>query len=351
MLRQPPKPTAKPRKRRPRLHREGLRRPHTRHKQRILRLQRRSHHFTLPLRPWRRTRLLPPRPLPLPQLRNLLLQHLSRPRHLPARPLQSQLPPSRRRPHQPHRPLQNLLHRLLLRLPPLLLHRLRRNSRGLQLRLVPQHNNLRHALRKAALRQEDAHSNLVNNLRRRALLLLHSLCVPVRPVPVNRAHHSDDRCPLEIVGRFLEQFPVADAPVVRAPANLCARNNPAKGRVDVRLLLVLEVPVVRAEQVLPIVRGDKGPVQSRQARVPALVLPAVPRCCRRCPTKCRRKQSPASRCIRASRHNASVPRQISARWKVSASFTQRVSVPAQVGVVPQSRPLLLQNHARPATSP
>jgi len=153
MLRQPPKPIAKPRKRRPRLLREGLHRPHTRHKQRSLRLQqRRSHHFTLPLRPWRRTRLLPPRPLPLPQLRNLLLQHLSRPRHLPARPLQSQLPPSRRRPHQQHRPLQNLLHQLLLRLPPLLLHRLRRNSRGLQLRLVPQHNNLRHALRKAALR-------------------------------------------------------------------------------------------------------------------------------------------------------------------------------------------------------
>ena len=349
MLRQPPKPTAKPKKRPPRLHREGLRRPHTRHKQRILRLQRRSHHFTLPLRPWRRTRLLPPCPLPLPQLRNLLLQHLSRRRRLPARPLQSQLLPSRRRPRQQHRPLQNLLHQLLLRLPPLLLHRLRRNSRGLQLRLVPQHNNLRHALRKAALRQEDAHSNLVNNLRRRALLLLHSLCVPVRPVPVNRAHHSDDRCPLEIVGRFLEQFPVADAPVVRAPANLCARNNPAKGR-DVRLHLVLEVPVVRAEQAFPIVRGDKGPVLSRPARVPALVLPAVPRCCRRCPTKCRRKQSPASRCIRASRHNASVPRQISARWKVSASFTQRVSVPAQVGVVPQSRPLRPPNHARRATS-
>jgi len=349
MLRQPPKPTAKPKKRRPRLHREGLRRPHTRHKQRILRLQRRSHHFTLPLRPWRRTRLLPPCPLALLQLRNLLLQHLSRRRRLPARPLQSQLLPSRRRPRQQHRPLQNLLHQLLLRLPPLLLHRLRRNSRGLQLRLVPQHNNLRHALRKAALRQEDAHSNLVNNLRRRALLLLHSLCVPVRPVPVNRAHHSDDRCPLGIVGRFLEQFPVADAPVVRAPANLCARNNPAKGR-DVRLHLVLEVPVVRAEQAFPIVRGDKGPVLSRPARVPALVPPAVPRCCRRCPTKCRRKRSPASRCIRASRHNASVPRQISARWKVSASFTQRVSVPAQVGVVPRSRPLLPPNHARRATS-
>jgi len=69
MLRQPPKPTAKPRKRRPRLHREGLRRPHPLHKQRILRLQRRSHQFTtLPQRPWRRTRLQRPRPLPLPQL-------------------------------------------------------------------------------------------------------------------------------------------------------------------------------------------------------------------------------------------------------------------------------------------
>ena len=135
---------------------------------------------------------------------------------------------------------------MLRPLPLLLLHRLRRNSRGLQLRLVLQLNNPLHALRQAVIRPQDVRSNLGNNLRLRARLLLHSHCVPVRPAQLNRAHHLDDRCPQEIVGPFPEQFPVADAPVVRVPANPCGRNNPAKGRVDVRLHLVLEVPVVRA---------------------------------------------------------------------------------------------------------
>ena len=238
-----------------------------------------------------------------------------------------------------------------LRLPLLLqLHRLQRNSRGPQ-RLLPRRNTRLHVLRQAVLRRVDVRNNLDNSLKLRGLLLLLNHCVPVRPARNNRGRHLDAPCPQVIVGLFPEQFPVADAPVVRVPASPCARNNPAKGRVDVPLRLVPpEVPVAQAEQALLIVLGDKGPVRSRPVRVPALVHPAVLRCCRRFPTKCRRRRSPASRCIRASRHNASVPQQISARWKVSASFTRRVSVPVQVGAVPRSPRLLRQSHARRAIS-
>jgi len=361
MLRPPPKPIAKPGKQRPRLHREGPCPLHMslRHQQCIPRLLRRSHQFRCPPLPPRRTRLLLLRPqlLPLPPplllwLRNLQLQHLLRRRLLLPRPLRSQSHHSRRRPRPARRSPQSLPRQLLRRFPLLPLYRLRCNSRGLQ-RLQPQHNNLLRVLRQAVLRRQAVRSNLDNSLRQRALLLLHNPCVPVRLVPVNRARHWDDRCPQGIVGRFPEQFPVADAPVVLVPASPCGRNNPAKGRVDVPLRLVpvvLEVPVVRAEQALPIVRGDKGPARSRPARVPALVHPVVPRCCRRFPTKCHRRRSPASRYTHASRHNASVLRQISAKWKASASFTRRASVPARVGGVPRSRRLLLQSRARRATS-
>jgi hypothetical protein len=197
----------------------------------------------------------------------------------------------------------------------------------------------------------DVRNNLANSLRLRGLLPLHNHCAPVHPAPNSRGRHLDAPCPQVIVVQFLEPFPVADAPVVRVPANPCARNNPAKGRVDVRLRLVPpEVPVVQVEQALPIVPGDKGPVRSRLVRVPALVRLAVLQCCPRSPTKCHRRRNPASLCIRVSRHNASVPQQISARWKVNASFTRRVSVRVQVGVVPRSPRLLLQSHARRATS-
>jgi hypothetical protein len=70
MLRQPPKPIAKLRKRLPRLRNEGLRRRCTRirHRQRIPRLQEQSPRFTLQQRLRRRTQLLRPLLLRRPQL-------------------------------------------------------------------------------------------------------------------------------------------------------------------------------------------------------------------------------------------------------------------------------------------
>lgn len=156
------------------------------------------------------------------------------------------------------------------------------------------------------------------------------------------------------MAQFPEPFPAVGAPVVRVPASPCVPNNRAKGKADVRLRLVQvvrEALAARADLVLPIVRGVNDLALYRQVHVPALVPPAVRQCCRRFPTRCRRRRSLVSPYILASRHNANVPLWTSARWKGSASFTQPASVPVPVGVGLQLPPLLLQSHARRATSP
>lgn len=118
---------------------------------------------------------------------------------------------------------------------------------------------------------------------------------------------------LEIVVRFLRE--IADlcrahrraiARAVRARVSRCA---PSKGRdkakVDGR---IRRVRLGRGDlAVRKIVLLNSGVVQCLRARGLVRACLGDQECCRRCRTECRRRRSRVSRCMRASRRNASGP--------------------------------------------
>ena len=148
-------------------------------------------------------------------------------------------------------------------------------------------------------------------------------------------------CRLAIVDRFPRTGPAA-----RVRASRCARSKVAGKGKAVRSHRVLED---RADPAVhKIVLLISGAARFPRERVPVRACPAGQPCCRRCRTKCRRRQSPASRFTRAVLRNASGPSPTSARWKASASFIRRASVLAAIAVLPL--PLLLhRSHALHAT--
>ena len=151
------------------------------------------------------------------------------------------------------------------------------------------------------------------------------------------------------------QFPARNRGVnVRAVLDLDSRCGPNQDKVaghihrvpvEAKAKVVLEVPVDQAPRA---VLGVKDLEPYHLVRVLVRALLGVQECFRRFPIKCRRKQNPANRCIRAAQHSVSGRWSISARWKASGSCIPRGSVPVQVAEERQRWRLLHQNRVRRA---
>jgi len=291
--------------------------PRPRHLQhRFLRLSRLSPHLLLQSRH---------RPLPL-------LQHLQR-RHRCIRPL---LP--HRRP-LPRRLRQNRLRRRHKRLPHSLLP-LSHPSRPLRSRV--NHCVPRQRLPNSEVRRPRNVRLLSRTSRRRCVPLPQLLQRSARVnLPARCRRATAVLCQPAIVDRFPRIGPAA-----RVPGSRCARSKVVGKGKAVRSRRVREDRVDQA--VRRIVLLISGEARFLREPVPVRACQAGQRCCRRCRTKCRRRQNPVSRFTRAVHHSVSDPSPISARWKGSGSSIQPVSVRA--AIAEQRPPLLLRrSRARRAT--
>lgn len=144
---------------------------------------------------------------------------------------------------------------------------------------------------------------------------------------------------------------VSNDRVDRDPANRCDRKVPAVKVAIVRTLRVRAGLVVRVDKADLVVRGKellgKGLVRRRWARGLVRARLDGRQCCRRFQTRCRRRQSRASRSTRASQRNGNGPPRTNAKLKANASFIQPGNVRALVDVVWLFR-LHRQNHGRHA---
>lgn len=310
---------------------------------------RRLHLRRLRLQLCRRNLQLPRRRLWLPSLRHLSrlppLPHLRLARRRPLRLLQSRqlLRALRRLPRrlslrrvrlrrthlQRHRPrfgLRRLLPGLRLHLPPLREplrndHRVLRHSDPPELR-----RNDRFKHQDLKVRDREPGKERVRNRPRCGRLRLPALLPRVRDLRLLRVHP----CPRgEIADRFQAQVREGSVRADRVRVNRCARC--PRGKADGLIRLDLADRAVRVADLL--VSQDhlnSGVARCPVARVQAHECPGVRECCRRCRrTKCRRRQSRASRYIRGNRRSVSVRYWTNARLKVSASCIRRGSVQEQ----------------------
>ena len=286
-----------------------------------------------------------------------------RPRHLLHRLLRLwRLSPRPLLQSWPHRLLHRLLQRQHRCIRPPLQHqrprRLRRRHR--QNRLRRRHKRLQHSL------LPPSHSSRL--LRSRV-----SHCVPRQRPPSSEVRRprnvrlrnriSRRRCarPLQLLQRsarvnllgrclrataalcrpaIVDRFPRI-GPAARVRASRCVRSKVVgKGKV-VRSHRVLEDrgdPAVR-RIVLLISDAARFP----REHVPVRACQVGQRCCRRCRTKCRRRQNPVSRFTRAVHRNVSDLSPTSARWKGSGSSIQPASVQAAIAAL---QPPLLHRRSR-----
>jgi hypothetical protein len=117
---------------------------------------------------------------------------------------------------------------------------------------------------------------------------------------------------------------------VRDLVSRCDRCLPVEALADKAEHLLRVLAVDRAGRVDLRVHSSNAADQCRRVRVRDPVGRVDRACCRRFPTKCRRRRNRASRFTRASRRSDSVLLRTDVKLKVSASCIRRVSVQVRV---------------------
>lgn len=142
-----------------------------------------------------------------------------------------------------------------------------------------------------------------------------------------------------IVAQFRVQRPEASSDRVdRDLASRCGRKVPGE-LATVRTLRALAervAPLGEGQAYLLVVREEhlaKGLVRCRPVRAPVRARLDGRQCCRRFQTKCRRRQSRASRSTLVSLRRGNGPLLTNAKLKASGSFIPHGNAPAQVDEV------------------